>query len=318
MFRVDDSVVTDGILRTIRDLPGPSDMIVVDSSEMKNRNFDELILLRFKDRFHNMTRDFDQLKSKQAIRATDPTKDCITWDTSPTSLTDVWNDDMFQQDLVFKDKPCEDSHQRLNHLESVAFTPYINNGDRFNEETYVRFSVVNSIIGKLKAHLQKSLLTVIDLWCVNDKWLNAFVRSRLDVRYTCVNPLPSATEFNQKRSAIDNRIEFAAYDYVTRPMTMSYDLVICVGMLHHIWYEDISRLLLHINQSKSKFVLLSEPQPTEYSHHGNNITEGRANTLNLQLPPFQLVPPICAFRNNENSSLSLWKLPLLQKYYDTR
>lgn len=104
-------------------------------------------------------------------------------------------------------------------------------------------------------------------------------------------------------------------------------------MLQHLPYFDVYQVLQKISSSGSLYALLTTINSDNNPHlrlEDSLANPGRFRALNLEIPPYNLEPPICIQRDGPPDAfqawdhfIGLWKLPLntltkCQKIYRNR
>jgi len=252
--------------------------------------------------------------------------DCITWDrkweTPPLEvdphefLFDVYHlgdgedhdqrKNTFQQIFKKRDWPANDPS--YPGLQSSGPGAMLKNAQGI-------ISALNVIITKIKEHLDKSQITMLDLPCGDFQWMSKFIITRNDILYTGADIVPELIEHHRKEFGNYPRTAFIEWDIVKTPLNQSYDLILCRDLLQHLWKVDAMKALDHISSTKSGFLLMTTyPDTTENLEVEKDALGSRKFPYNLELPPFLLEPPICSSYDWNVEHLGLWSLPLRQKF----
>ena len=321
-FRSNDCDICQDIIKLMNGLPPAKQVLVVDHSKFSNRSVHELRLLLMRENLLKLREEIEQIHEKQkSLVDTSQTVNCITWEVQPPNQPVALNIDIFQQKFVYQQTSGENTENRLAHLGHVFDTQFSILQDRSNEfsENYKKTIIFNSITSRLKMRLSKNTISVLDIWCINSAWQQQLLASRSDVKYTCSNPLTAATKSNQQQQAASSQnssghsVSFITKDFVASKITGSFDLILAVDFLQHLWFEDVRTLINHVNLSKSKYFLVTDMYAVD--DKPANVS-GRAGMFSLEREPFNLVPPTCSNSFRETASLALWKIPLYQKHFD--
>ncbi len=157
----------------------------------------------------------------------------------------------------------------------------------------------------------------LDVPCGDFQWMGYFLSSRNDVEYTGVDVVPELIENHKKKFANRTDWRFIHTDILVNPLQESFDLILCRMLLQHLVSADIFKMLNRFSASNSSFFLA-----TTFSETGTNkdlletnFDHGRFRPVNLEIPPYSLVSPVCMTRDGpmtqgNNHYVGLWKLPL--------
>lgn len=150
--------------------------------------------------------------------------------------------------------------------------------------------------------------TVLDIPCGDFEWMR-FVDLG-NVNYIGADIVPDAVANNQKYAS--DHIRFVQLDVVSGDLP-KVDLVMVRDCLVHFSFELALRALNNIVRSGSRYLLA-----TTFSGRTSNvdILTGQWRPLNLELPPFNLLPPVqlinegCTESGGEFSDkcLGLWEI----------
>ena len=182
---------------------------------------------------------------------------------------------------------------------------------------------LHTIVNNLKKHLGVQRITMLDVPCGDMVWMHRFLQTRDDIMYTGMDIVPDLIQHHQKEYPISDYPlrKFIHADVVTVKELGHYDIILCRMLMQHLKYFDVYQLLQKISNSGSHVVLMT----TINSPGNSELNLGKASDnyrfrpVNLELPPYQLGPPICLQRDGPpkftankgwDHSIGLWKLPL--------
>jgi len=172
---------------------------------------------------------------------------------------------------------------------------------------------LHSIIPRLKRELGVDRIRMLDIPCGDMVWMSRFLKTRDDVHYTGLDIVPDLISRHQRDFAGYSNWTFRVQDIVRNGLNESYDLILSRMMLQHLFSHDVMTVLNHFSQSGSRFLLTTSFNRVNKNRELPNVV-GRFRMLNLELPPFSLIPPICISRDGEGKeqqhSLGLWQLPI--------
>ena len=169
---------------------------------------------------------------------------------------------------------------------------------------------LHSVILELKEKLNKSRISILDVPCGDMAWMHRFLENRDDIEYTGMDIVPALIQHHQKRFK-KHPWKFIQQDIVAKPLEKSYDLIHNRHMLFHLVDRDILKALKHLSDSGSSYLITSSHGTTNFNSDLNsNGPLARFRLLNLELPPYTLVPPLCYWRDAGEVLSLLYKLPL--------
>ena len=301
--------------------PPPKNLIIYSKEELKNKTFSQLEQMHRKSNENVQSRRADLERPGWVL-------DCITWDPkweSPTldadphpftmdnipgnkldGENDKHREDTFAQVFKSKDWPAKDPS--YNGLQASGPGAMLKN-------TQAVMAALHVIITKLKQRLMKPTISILDLPCGDLQWMKRFLVTRNDVLYTGADIVPDIIDYHKKQHGNLHRVKFIQHDIVKSPLNESYDLIICRDMLQHLWKYDAMKALYHFSISKSSYLLATTFPDTSHNEDvEKDALGGRKFSYNLELPPFSLAPPICSSYDWNIEHISLWEIPLKQKY----
>jgi hypothetical protein len=177
-------------------------------------------------------------------------------------------------------------------------------------------TTLHFVVETLKSKLKRKRIKMLDIQSGHSGllWIQHFLTARQDVDYTAMDNVPEALS-NHRVLFSHRKWRFLAGDIVKNGLNETYDLVFTRYMMQHLTLEDAMNMLHHIQESKSKYLLMST-WPSTRKNEPNfvmNLQNSQIErNLNMMTPPFQLVPPSCFVQDAEHSFLGLWPLPLEQ------
>lgn len=123
-------------------------------------------------------------------------------------------------------------------------------------------------------------------------------------RYVGIDIVPALIERNRAEHRGPN-LEFRHADIVTDPLP-EVDLIFNRDCLLHLSFADAQKALRNFVRSGSRYLLTStHPKTTQ----NQDIVTGRWRSRNLQLPPFNLPPPIRTIEEDAHEGvMGLWRL----------
>lgn len=254
--------------------------------------------------------------------------DCVTWEPKWESPTLDADPHEFSIDNIPKEKQLAEDRK---HRERTFVEIFKKKDWPANDPSYKGLQVsgpgamlknaqgamaaLHVIITKLKQYLQKPIISILDLPCGDLQWMKPFLLTRNDVQYTGADIVADIIEHHRRSHISLQRTSFIQHDIVNTPLNESFDLIICRDMLQHLWKYDAIQALYHFSASKSLFLLATTfPDTTQNNDVEKDALGGRKFSYNLELPPFSLEPPVCSSYDWNIEHLSLWSLPLKQKY----
>jgi Methyltransferase domain len=140
---------------------------------------------------------------------------------------------------------------------------------------------------RLPAFLGKHAVTsVLDIPCGDYSWLSTV---DLACKYTGADIVPRLVEENQRRyGGSGARPRFLRLDLTADPLPQA-DVILCRDCLVHLSFRNIFRALGNVRRSGARYLLT-----TTFLEHEENadIEDGDWRILNLERPPFRLLPPV--------------------------
>ncbi len=253
--------------------------------------------------------------------------DCVTWNPkweTPTLDADphefMWDDS--------KLKNGEPPKQRLKIFNEIYQKRHWDGKDSFyygiqasgpgamlkNAQSVM--AALHVILAKIKAHLGKQTITILDLACGDMQWMSKYLITRDDIEYTGADIVPDLIQSLKQQFDSLPKAKFIQFDVVSHQINDSYDLIICRDLLQFLWQSDALRVLKHISLSGSEFLLATTFLDSTQNDDQNekDFSLNRKYPYNLELPPFLLEPPICTSYDWNVEHLGLWELPIKQKY----
>lgn len=212
----------------------------------------------------------------------------------------------FQEIFEKKDWPAKDPS--YPGLQSSGPGALLKNSQR-------AIAVLHSLITRLKSHLGKHKISLLDVPCGDLQWMSKFLATRSDIIYTGADIIPDIIQHHQKAFSRIPKARFIQLDIVDAPLNQSYDLVLVRDLLQHLWQADAMKVLQRLSDTRSRFLLATTfPDTTTNQEVEKDALGSRRSQYNLELPPFLLPPPVCMTYDWNVEHLALWQLPLQQKY----
>jgi SAM-dependent methyltransferase len=149
-----------------------------------------------------------------------------------------------------------------------------------------------------------NIRSIVDVPCGDFNWMKEV---HLDDRsYVGLDIVAELIQADIARYQSD-KIKFVCSDMLKDPIPMS-DLVICRDCLVHYSYDFIFLALKNIKASKSTYLFTTTF--TGIAENKEIDTIGLFRPINLQLPPFNLPPPLLIVDEGKGSgkSMGLWKI----------
>ena len=176
-------------------------------------------------------------------------------------------------------------------------------------------ALLHTIIEKLKIHLKKDVISFGDIPCGDLQWMSYFLKTRSDVKYTGIDIVPTLIERHKNTYKNNPNVNFINADVVHSPLNLSFDFVLSREMMQHLKASDINRVLKHISDSGTKYMIATTFSYRKTNTELNLKNKYRYREVNLELPPYNLVPPICSYQEPDIpvEYLGLWQLPLRTK-----
>lgn len=170
----------------------------------------------------------------------------------------------------------------------------------------------------LRAELQKLLqfletFSLLDIPCGDFNWMRKI--DLTGIRYMGADVVRELVRSNKESYADPHKVMFQVLDITTDTLP-KVNLILCRDCLVHFHYDDIFKALNNICRSGSEFLLT-----TTFPARSENIpaATGSWRTLNLEVAPFNLPPPIQLLNEHcpvvdpdgmtyPDKSLGLWRI----------
>jgi len=176
---------------------------------------------------------------------------------------------------------------------------------------------LHAIITHMKIHFGLEKVRLLDVPCGDMEWMSYFLGTRDDVIYTGIDIVPDLIEHHRKTYA-GRPWTFRNTDIVTDSTFVNdFDLILSRMMMQHLDHAAIFTILKKLShKTRQPSFLLA----TTFNSAPSNVDlrpnlRGRFRTVNLELAPFRLEPPLCLFLDGPNYRLlhymGLWRLPLM-------
>ena len=123
--------------------------------------------------------------------------------------------------------------------------------------------------------------------------MGRFLSARNDAEYTGIDIVPDLIKNHKAKFANRTDWKFIHADIIEHPLNETYDLILCRMLLQHLVTVDAITMLKRFSESNSSLLLT-----TTFSRINNNqellpASQYRFRLLNLEMPPFSLIRPIC-------------------------
>ena len=155
---------------------------------------------------------------------------------------------------------------------------------------------------------QFQIKTLLDAPCGDFKWFQLVERA--GIGYVGGDIVPALIESNSARYG-DDDTRFQELDICTDLLPLA-DLWMCRVCLFHFSYVDIERALASFRRSKIAYLLTSTHTACRVNR---DIPTEAFRQLNLELPPFNLPPPIASIddwiEGFPQRRLALWSRDML-------
>ncbi len=252
--------------------------------------------------------------------------DCVTWNKKwelPTLEADP-HDFMLDERIV---KDGESPEERLKAFREIYKKEYWPSKDpsyfglqcsgqgALLRNAQSAAAALQIILTKMKIHMGKQSLSILDMGCGDLQWMSKFLITRDDIEYTGMDIIPEIINSHKQQFENLPNSHFMQLDVVTTPVNESYDIIILRDVLQFLHQSDALRALQHLSNSGSKFLLATSfPDTTQNGDITRIPLKDRRFSYNLELPPFLIEPPICSSYDWNVEHLALWALPIKQKY----
>lgn len=151
---------------------------------------------------------------------------------------------------------------------------------------------------------------MLDIACGDLQWMSVFLDNRTDVEYVGQDIVGDLIEHHKKRFANRKQWRFIHADAVKDPIEGVYDIILCRQVLQHLVTSDVITVLDKFSRSGSKY-LYSTTFQQKFNSELNYKREYRFRYINLEIAPYNLIPPLCMHNEDDPSHyMALWKLPL--------
>ncbi|RJQ27414.1 class I SAM-dependent methyltransferase [Candidatus Parcubacteria bacterium] len=182
--------------------------------------------------------------------------------------------------------------------------------DESNSGPGSRLKTTVNLRNELPSLLQKyKISTMLDIPCGDFHWMQ-HVDLRF-VQYTGADVVEKIIEANSKSFA-SKPASFCTIDLLKDPIPR-HDLILCRDCLVHFSFKDISKAIRNIKSSGSKF-LFTTTFNFKKPKMNYDILTGEWRPINLELPPFNFLPPIFLIRENNDHAgkndkcMGLWRI----------
>jgi len=174
-------------------------------------------------------------------------------------------------------------------------------------------AALHSVISRVKSHLGKSTVSLLDVPCGDLQWIRHVLDARADILYTGADIVPDIIAHHRKTFKTLRKAEFIELDVVSMPLNHTYDIILVRDLLQHLWMVDAVTALKRLSDSGSRFLLATTVPDTAVNEDVNKLAlGGRKSSYNLERSPFSLESPMCSSYDWNVEHISLWNLPLKQ------
>ena len=165
--------------------------------------------------------------------------------------------------------------------------------------------------------------TLLDIPCGDFNWMRKV--DLTGIRCTGADVVEELVRGNSKLYTGLLGVDFQVLDITTDNLPQ-VDLILCRDCLVHFSFENVFKALENVCWSGSVFLLTTTFPAT---HKNVDIITGKWRTLNLEIPPFNLPPPMllvneqCPVVDTDGStypdkSLGLWRIEDVRRSLDRR
>ena len=244
--------------------------------------------------------------------------DCITKDMIAVSNTTCFKLDTFQNHQT--GKTLEDRNQSKISFQGIyrdkIWGSDVLSGGGSTVAYAVRATkVLSSVLAYIKKQFGLTRVKMLDVPCGDMTWMQHFLKARDDIDYTGFDIVPELIQVHKIKFKNYSEWSFQNHDIVENGLSSSFDLIFSRMMLQHLHNDDVLTFLDAVSTSGSKFILTTS-FPNTHENIELQHVRGRFHSINLEIPPFSLPPPLCYSRDgpeeNNKHYLHLWRLPLQQ------
>jgi len=168
-------------------------------------------------------------------------------------------------------------------------------------------AALGAVIDRIKLHLNKNKISVLDSSCGDMTWMPLFLSSRSDLVFTGFDIVKQNIR-NHKKRFRDTDWKFEVHDIVTDEIKNSYDLIISRHTTQHLVLSDVVKVIRNFVGSSSKFLLTSSYPNTKINKKLDVDESYRHRPLNFYLEPFYFPPPVCLTPDGNEDCIMLWDL----------
>ena len=287
------------------------DLVVVRSSEVANKSFDELRLLRLRQMLNNkkLYESKVQIENSLFRHQIEFVVNCVTTDK-----------------LIRKDEVAKGERSDFGKIENRTFVSE-QNVTLAREDWLKKIPVshnrveelvtLNVLLTQIKRYLQKEVVNLLHIFCgeLHNTFLEELVKARGDVIYTGIDTNVNIISANKKLAHnMGEKTKFHVYDVIEHGLKRTFDVVLVLNADQFLNKGHLFSLLQTVSESNSTFML------SDMDLVNTSILQGIANSygsvpswdLGLQPNVFSLGYPVCLSKIQATQLLSLWALPLKQ------
>jgi len=192
--------------------------------------------------------------------------------------------------------------------------------------------VLSNAIEHYKLQFGVRQVRLLDIPCGDMQWMSRFLKTRDDVDYTGVDIVPYLIESHKKTFRKYKSWHFVHADIVNNGTEIfrhddeQFHIVLSRMMMQHLYNADVVKMLAHLSDLGSSKASSGRPiylfattfSVSPINKELNGGITGRFRSLNLEIPPVSLTPPLCIARDGLSDSpndvhiIGLWVLPVSQ------
>lgn len=167
--------------------------------------------------------------------------------------------------------------------------------------------MLDQVVDKLKIHLNKEVIRILDSSCGDMTWMPTFLEGRNDIIFTGFDIVPENIQQHRNMFKHQNW-SFEVHDIVTDSINSSYDLILSRHTTQHLKTKDVLKVLQNFLTSRSLYLFTSNYPDVKKNSDLSENSQYRHRPINLFFKPFYLPPPICMSRDVQTDFIMLWDL----------
>ena len=175
---------------------------------------------------------------------------------------------------------------------------------------------LHAVVNEMKKTFGLQKVRILDVPCGDMVWMSRFLKARDDVDYTGFDIVPDLIEHHRLTYA-DQPWTFRTVDIVTdTSFVNSFDLIVSRFMMLHLDSSAIISILqkLSTETRHPSFLFATTFSHIDINREVKTWVRGRGRSLNLEIAPYRLEPPLCIIRDGylrPEAYMGLWRLPLM-------